>query len=73
MSAAVAELLAAALRLSPREREELAGRIRESLTPAEAWSAEVKARLDEVASGAVRPVPWAEARRMILADDDAAG
>ena len=54
-------------------RAALAGRIRESLTPAEAWSAEVKIRLDEVNSGAVRPVPWDEARRLILADDDAAG
>ena len=73
MTTAAADLLAAALKLSPEERATLAGRIRDSLTPAEAWSSEVKTRLDEVADGAVRPVPWAEAKRLILADDDAAG
>ena len=31
-----------------------------------AWSHEIRKRLDEVDSGAVRPIPWAEARRRIL-------
>jgi hypothetical protein len=31
------------------------------------WSNEIRKRLAEVDSGAVRPVPWAEARRRILA------
>jgi len=31
-----------------------------------AWSREIRRRLDEVDSGAVRPIPWAEARRRIL-------
>jgi putative addiction module component (TIGR02574 family) len=31
------------------------------------WSAEIRKRLDEVDSGAVRPIPWSEARRRIFA------
>jgi putative addiction module component (TIGR02574 family) len=32
-----------------------------------AWSNEIRSRLDEVDSGAVRPIPWAEARLRIFA------
>jgi putative addiction module component (TIGR02574 family) len=32
-----------------------------------AWSAEIRRRLDEIDSGAVRPIPWSDARRRILA------
>jgi hypothetical protein len=31
------------------------------------WSVEIRKRLDEIDSGAVRPVPWSEARRRIFA------
>jgi hypothetical protein len=31
------------------------------------WSQEIRKRLAEVDSGVVRPVPWTEARRRILA------
>jgi len=31
------------------------------------WSSEIRRRLEEVDSGAVRPIPWAEARRRIFA------
>ena len=30
------------------------------------WADEIRKRLDDIKSGAVRPVPWAEARRRIL-------
>jgi putative addiction module component (TIGR02574 family) len=33
----------------------------------EVWAAEVERRLADVDSGAVKPVPWSEARRRILA------
>jgi putative addiction module component (TIGR02574 family) len=36
-----------------------------------AWADEIKARLDDVRAGRVTPVPWEEARRQIMADDDA--
>lgn len=32
----------------------------------EAWSSEAKRRLEEVRSGAVKPVPWEEAERLIF-------
>jgi putative addiction module component (TIGR02574 family) len=48
---------------------ELIGTLDDETDPeAEAlWSEEIRRRLDEVDSGAVRPIPWAEARRKILA------
>ena len=35
-----------------------------------AWSAEAKRRLEEVRSGAVKPVPWEEAERQIFDPSD---
>ena len=32
-----------------------------------AWAEEIRKRIDEVDSGAVRPIPWSEARKRILA------
>jgi putative addiction module component (TIGR02574 family) len=32
-----------------------------------AWSEEIRRRLDEIDTGTVRPIPWSEARRRILA------
>jgi len=66
---------AAALRLSPRSRAALAADLIESLDgPPEpyevveaAWSDEIRRRLDEIDSGKVRTVPWADARKRIAA------
>ena len=67
-----AKLLEEALRLSPEARAALAASLLESLEDdidegAEAaWAAEIAKRIHELDSGAVAPVPWPEARRMIL-------
>jgi len=67
------QLLDEALRLSADERAALAGELIESLDAevdpdAEAaWSAEIRARLQRVDAGEAKTVPWAEARRRILA------
>jgi hypothetical protein len=37
---------------------------------AEAWDEEIRTRLEDVRSGRVTPIPWAEALRQIEADDD---
>ena len=58
------------------ERGELAARLLESLDTdadpdaAEAWDEEIRTRLEDVRSGRVTPIPWAEALRQIEADDD---
>jgi putative addiction module component (TIGR02574 family) len=76
MTPQATNLLAEALRLSEAERGELAARLIESLEPAAddgveaAWSAEIRQRLDELQTGQVQPIPWAEARRQILDDTD---
>jgi putative addiction module component (TIGR02574 family) len=76
MTRHAADLLAEALRLTEEERGELAARLIESLdTAAEdevevAWSAQIQQRLADLQSGQVSPVPWPEARRMILEDTD---
>jgi putative addiction module component (TIGR02574 family) len=67
------QLLAEALQLSPEERAALAGELIQSLDPqvdeeAEAaWSLEIRRRLDRLDAGLATTVPWAEARRRILA------
>lgn len=66
-------LLAEALRLPEEERAALAGELIQSLdrevdADAEAaWSAEIRARLDEVDAGTATIVSWSEARRRIHA------
>jgi putative addiction module component (TIGR02574 family) len=66
-------LLAEALQLSDEERAALAGELIQSLDhevdpDAEAaWSAEIRARLDQVDAGTATTVSWAEARRRIHA------
>jgi len=65
------QLLLEALRLPEHERAALAGELLESLEhevdeDAEAaWSAEIRARLDEVDAGRARTIPWSEARRRL--------
>ncbi|MEZ6059211.1 MAG: addiction module protein [Planctomycetaceae bacterium] len=66
-----------ALALSESERAALAARLIQSLERADksdvlpAWSDEIHRRIQELDDGSVQPVPWSEARRMIVADDDA--
>lgn len=65
-----------ALRLPTEARAALAGKLLDSLDQAidedaEAeWSVEIANRMAELDSGAVKAVPWPEARRAILAADD---
>jgi putative addiction module component (TIGR02574 family) len=67
-----AKLLQEALRLSPEARAALAVSLLESLeedvdeSAEAAWADEIAKRLHELDSGAVTPVPWSEARRLIL-------
>jgi putative addiction module component (TIGR02574 family) len=70
-------ILEAALRLPHDERAVLANHLLESLEPVfatpeieAAWAAEIKRRLDDVAAGRVKTIPWEQARRIIFADDD---
>ena len=62
-----------ALQLPPEARAALAAELiatldEEADPDAEAaWSEEIRRRLDEVDAGTVRPIPWSEARRRILA------
>jgi putative addiction module component (TIGR02574 family) len=66
------KLLEEALKLSPEARAALASSLLESLDEAvdegaeAAWAEEIGKRIRELDSGAVTPVPWSEARRMIL-------
>lgn len=77
MTPAADRFLAELLQLPPADRGELAARLLDSLDPdpdpdAEtAWSEEIRSRIEDVLSGRVTAVPWAEARAQILADDDA--
>lgn len=71
------KLLQEALSLSEDARVDLAEALLESVEhePADegadaAWSAEAKRRLEEVRSGAVKPVPWEEAERQIFEPSD---
>ncbi len=80
MTQQTAQLLEQVLRLPEKERSELADKLLENLEPASeedveaAWGEEIRRRIEEVESGAVKPVPWDEARRQILEDiDDAVG
>jgi putative addiction module component (TIGR02574 family) len=66
------QLFEEAMRLPPEARAALAGELIDSLDgndvdeDAEAeWSAEITRRLHEVDSGAVKAVPWSEARKRI--------
>lgn len=66
------KLLLEALKLTPEARAALAGQLIESLDEEvdegveAAWSAEIARRLEELETGKVKTVPWAEARRQIM-------
>ena len=73
MSPDISELLKKALALPPEARAALAGSLLESLDDTvdpsveEAWKHEIAKRIEELDSGKVKPIPWAEARRQITA------
>ena len=73
MTSETKKLLDEALRLPPAEREALAGRLFDSLETEDpdaetVWQEEIKRRVAELDQGTVKPIPWAEARRMIFGD-----
>ncbi len=65
------DLLKEALKLPPEARAALAGSLLDSLDQevdedAEAaWQVEIERRLREIDSGAVKPIPWSQARLRI--------
>ena len=73
MNPDVSELLKKALALPAEVRAALAGSLLDSLdetvdtSAEEEWSQEIAHRIEELDSGKVRPVPWAEARRQVSA------
>ena len=68
-----ADLLKEALKLLPEARAALAGSLLDSLdqefddNAEAAWHAEIDRRVKELDSGTVKPIPWSEARRKIIA------
>jgi len=73
MDEQISQLLKKALALPPAARAALAGSLLESLDEtvdagAEAeWQKEIARRMQELDSGRVKPVAWAEARQQIAA------
>jgi putative addiction module component (TIGR02574 family) len=73
MSPDVSELLKKALALPAEARAALAGSLLDSLddcvdaSAEEEWNQEIARRIQELDSGKVRPIPWAEARRQVSA------
>ena len=71
MNEEVSEILKKALALPSEARAALAGSLLESLDDTvdssveEMWSREIARRIEELDSGKVKPIPWAEARRQI--------
>ena len=69
MNREVPELLEKALALPPEARAALAGSLLDSLddtvdaAPEEEWNKEIARRIEELDSGKVKPISWAEARR----------
>lgn len=75
MTSKAKKLLDNALRLSPAERENLAGKLFDSLETVDpdaeaAWQAEIERRIAELDQGKVKPIPWSKAKRMIFGDAD---
>jgi putative addiction module component (TIGR02574 family) len=71
MAVDIEQILQQALTLDENDRAQLAGRLLESLEPAEedveeAWRQEIARRLKELDSGAVQPIPWEEASARIF-------
>ena len=74
MTRDAARLLEEALKLPSEARAGLAGSLLESLdqdTDAdveEAWAIEIARRLEDIRSGAVKTISWAEARKRIIGE-----
>jgi putative addiction module component (TIGR02574 family) len=72
MSSDARKILQEALELPAAARADLAAALLESLEQPmaedveSAWSEEIARRIREVESGAVKPIPWEEARRVIF-------
>ena len=66
------ELLKEALELAPEVRAALAGSLLESLDDTldpdveAAWNQEITHRIQELNGTKIRPIPWSEARRLIV-------
>lgn len=73
MPQGISELLKQALALPAEARAALASRLLDSLDDTvdeaaeEEWNKEIVRRVQELDSGKVKPIPWAEARRQIAA------
>lgn len=73
MTPEVSDLLKKALELPPEARAALASSLLDSLDETvdpsveEEWNKEIARRIEELDSGKVKPIPWAEARRQITA------
>ena len=73
MTEEVSELLKKALALPTEARAALVGSLLDSLedtvdaSAEEMWSQEIERRIQELDSGKVKTIPWAEARRQIAA------
>jgi putative addiction module component (TIGR02574 family) len=73
MNREVSELLEKALSLPPEACAALAGSLLDSLddtveaSAEEEWNREIARRIEELDSGKVKTIPWAEARRQISA------
>jgi putative addiction module component (TIGR02574 family) len=71
MSSKAQKVLEEALTLPAEERADLAACLLESLDEQEdeaveeAWAREIERRMREVESGAVKTIPWSEARRRL--------
>lgn len=71
MTRETSEILKKALALPPEARAALAGSLLESLDDVvddaaeQQWNLEIARRIEELDSGKVKPVPWAEARRRV--------
>jgi len=76
MSPTAKQLLDDAMQLPDDDRAALAPQLIESLEPTTdrdaqaAWDAEIQRRLDEWDTGQISPIPWSEARKMILGSLD---
>jgi len=77
MSPSAKKLLEQALELSEESRAELAAALVESIEEAAdspqdvvdaSWSATIERRIREIESGAVEPIPWEDARKIIFGD-----
>jgi len=75
----VEKILAEVLKLPAEARAALAGRLLDSLDAdvdadsEEARAKEIERRLREIEGGGTNVIPWSEARRRILADDEPTG